>query len=154
MAYKLSIVEVLMGRKATNLHINIDGREFDRECLMVAVCNGHSYGGGFTAAPESKLDDGVLDVLVVKSIPLLTIARVLPVYQSGRHFSDGDIVPEWRDVIEYFPAKKVEISPVDPNQEMIVNVDGECGPDRLLTAEVVPLSARIILPGKVAERDL
>jgi len=152
MAYKLSIVEVLMGKKSTRLHINIDGKEFERDCLMVAVCNGHSYGGGFTAAPESKLDDGVLDVLVVKSIPLLTIAKVLPVYQSGRHFSDGDIVPKWKDVIEYFPASKVEIHPVDPNQEMIVNVDGECGPDKVLQAEVVPLAARVILPGKVYQR--
>ena len=119
---------------------------------MVAVCNGRSYGGGFIAAPESKLDDGMLDVLVVKSIPLLTIAKVLPVYQSGRHFSNGGIVPEWKDVIEYFPAKKVEIHPVDKSQEIIVNVDGECGPDKLLKAEVVPLAARIILPKNVFDR--
>lgn len=152
MAYKLSILEVLMGKKSTRLHINIDGKEFDRDCLMVAVCNGHSYGGGFIAAPEARLDDGVLDVMVVKSISLLTIAKVLPVYQSGRHFANGSVVPAWQDVIEYFPASKVEIHPVDPSQEMIVNVDGECGPDKLLQAEVVPLAARIILPGKAAAR--
>lgn len=153
MAYKLSIAEVLMGKKSTRLHIEIDGKSFERDCLMVAVCNGHSYGGGFMAAPESKLDDGILDVMVVKSIPLLTIAKVLPVYQSGRHFSNGQIVPEWKDVIEYFPARKVEIRPVDAAQDMIVNVDGECGPDQVLSAEMIPLAARIILPGKVFARQ-
>ena len=134
MAYKLSIIQVLMGKKSTNLHINIDGKEFDRDCLLVAVCNGHSYGGGFLAAPESRLDDGILDVMIVKSIPLLKIAKVLPIYQAGKHFKDGKIVPELQDIIEYFPARSVKISPVDSKQYMIVNVDGECGPDKVLSA--------------------
>lgn len=153
MAYKLSIVEVLLGKKATPLHINIDGKEFDRSCLLVAVCNGHSYGGGFLAAPESKLDDGILDVMVVKEISLPKISKVLPVYQAGKHFKDGQIVPEWQDIIEYFPARSVKIHAVDQAQDMIVNVDGECGPDKVLSAEIVPLSARIILPGKVYARQ-
>ncbi len=152
MAYKLSIAEVLLGKKATKLHINIDGKEFERSCLLVAVCNGHAYGGGFLAAPESKLDDGVLDVMVVKEISLPKIAKVLPMYQAGKHFKNGAIVPELKDIVEYYPAHKVTIHPVDSSQDMIVNVDGECGPDKELSAEIVPLSARIILPKKVYDR--
>lgn len=153
MAYKLSILEVLLGKRATKLNINIDGQEFERSCLLVAVCNGHAYGGGFIAAPESKLDDGLLDVMVVREISLPKIAKVLPVYQSGKHFSDGQIVPDLQDIIEYFPARSVKIHAVDSNQDLIVNVDGECGPDKVLSAEIVPLSARIILPEKVFTRQ-
>lgn len=153
MAYKLSIIEVLLGKKAMNLHINIDGKEFERNCLLVAVCNGHAYGGGFMAAPESKLDDGILDVLVVREISLPKIARVLPIYQSGQHFANGEIIPDLKDIIEYFPARSVTIRPVDTKQDIIVNVDGECGPDQVLSAEIAPLSARIILPGKVFARQ-
>lgn len=153
MAYKLSIVEVLMGKRSTRLHIEIDGYVFEEDSLLIAVCNGHSYGGGFMAAPESKLDDGILDVYVVRSIPLLKIAKVLPMYQSGQHFANGEIVPELQDVIQYFPARSVKIHPVDSDEEMIVNVDGECGPDKVLSAEIVPLAARIILPGKVFDRQ-
>ncbi len=153
MAYKLSIAEVLLGKKATKLRIHIDRKEFERSCLLVAVCNGHAYGGGFMAAPESKLDDGVLDVMVVKEISLPKIAKVLPMYQAGKHFKDGQIVPELKDIVEYYPARNVKIHPIDPGQEMIVNIDGECGPDKVLTAEIVPLSARIILPGKVFDRQ-
>lgn len=149
MAYKLSIIEVLLGKKAAKLHINIDGKEFERSCLLVAVCNGHAYGGGFIAAPESKLDDGILDVMVVREISLPKIAKVLPIYQAGKHFSNGEIVPELKDIIEYYPARSVKIHPVDTGQNMIVNVDGECGPDQSLSAEIVSLSARIILPKKV-----
>lgn len=146
LAYKLSIIEVLLGKKTTRLHIKIDGTEFERDCLLVAVCNGRAYGGGFIAAPEAKTDDGILDVMVVRSMPLFKIARVLPVYQAGRHFADGGIVPEYQKIIEYFPAHRVEIRPSDASEMIIVNEDGECGPDICLTAEVEPLAARIVLP--------
>lgn len=151
-AYKLSILEALIGKRTTELKINIDGTELERDCLLVAVCNGHAYGGGFLAAPESKLDDGILDVLIVRAMPLLRIAKVLPVYQAGKHFVNGQVVPELQDVVEYYPAKKVYIRPARANDTMIVNVDGECGPDEGLSAEVVPLMARIVLPGKVLAR--
>ena len=148
-AYKLSIIQVLLGKKAVKLHITIDEKEFDRSCLLVAVCNGSSYGGGFLASPGSKLDDGVLDVMVVRELSLPKIAKVLPLYQTGRHFAKGQIVPELQDIIEYFPAHRVKIQPVCANQKIIVNVDGECSPDSMFSAEIVPLSARIILPGKM-----
>ncbi len=148
-AYQLSIVEVLLGKKAVNLHITIDEKEFDRSCLLVAVCNGSSYGGGFLASPESKLDDGVLDVIVVRRLSLPKIAKILPLYQAGRHFANGQIIPELQDIIEYFPAHRVKIQPVDANQKMIINVDGECSPGSMFSAEIVPLSARVILPGKI-----
>lgn len=154
MAYKLSILEVLMGKKATKLHINIDGVEFERSCLLAAVCNGHSYGGGFLAAPEAKLDDGILDVMIVREISLPKIAKALPMYQAGQHFKNGAIIPELRDIIEYFPARRVMISPVEQGQKIIVNVDGECGPDDLLSAEIIPQSARIILPKKIFDKQV
>ncbi len=153
MAYKLSILKVLLGKKETNLHINIDGKEFERKCLFVAICNGHSYGGGFMAAPESRLDDGILDVMVVRKLSLPKIAKVLPIYQAGEHFKNGEIVPELRDIVEYFPAQSVKIRPVDKKEDIIVNVDGECGPDQSLSAEIMPLAARIILPGEVYARQ-
>lgn len=148
-AYKLSIIQVLLGKKATKLRITIDGKEFVRSCLLVAVCNGSAYGGGFLASPESKVDDGVLDVMVVREISLPKIAKILPLYQAGKHFANGQVISELQNVIEHFPAHHVKVQPVDTNQEIIVNIDGECGPDAMLSAEIVPLSARFILPGKL-----
>lgn len=146
LAYKLSILEVLLGKKSIRLHIKIDETEFERDCLLVAVCNGCTYGGGFQAAPEAKVDDGVLDVMVVRSMPLSQIARILPAYQAGRHFQNGSIVPQYQGLIEYFPAHRVEIRLSDESERMIINEDGECSPDICLTAEVEPLAARIVLP--------
>ena len=101
-----------------------------------------------------QLDDGILDVMVVNEFSLAKIAKVLPIYQAGKHFANGEIVPELENIVEYYPAKSVHIRPVDENQEVIVNVDGECGPDKELSAEIVPLSARLILPKKVYDKQM
>ncbi len=152
MAYKLSIVQCLMSKRNSELLIDIDGKTIQRDCLMVAVCNGCSYGGGFMAAPESRLDDGVLDVMVVRNLPLLKIAKALPLYQSGRHFKNGSIIPELRDVVEYFPVRQVSIRTCDPADKVVINVDGECEENDFLSAKVVPLAARIVLPDHVFDR--
>lgn len=152
MAYKLSIVECLLGQRNTKLQIEIDGKSFERDCIMVAICNGCSYGGGFMAAPESRLDDGVLDVMVVKNLPLLKIAKVLPLYQAGQHFKNGAIIPELQDIVEYFPAKRVKLHTIEPNKQVVVNVDGECGLSSDLSAEIEPLAARVLLPHKAFVR--
>ena len=74
-------------------------------------------------APEAELNDGILDVMIVNEISLLKIAKVLPMYQAGKHFKEGHIIPELKDIIEYYPAKHVKIHPIDTSQDMIVNVD-------------------------------
>ena len=51
MAYALSIVKQLCGHIGRNVTFTIDGEELTVDCLMCAVCNGRTYGGGFYAAP-------------------------------------------------------------------------------------------------------
>ena len=58
---------------------------------MCAVCNGRTYGGGFYAAPEAQPDDGWLDVFIIRRVSRLTIARLLGMYKSGRHFRNGEL---------------------------------------------------------------
>ena len=152
MAYKLSIVQSLLGKRSTKLNITVDGQEYERECLMVAICNGCAYGGGFIAAPEARLDDGLMDVLIVHKMPLVRIAQVLPTYQAGKHIKNGEIIPELEGKLEFFRAKKVSLHTADPKENIIINIDGECGPRTELNAAIVPMSARILLPSKVYQR--
>ena len=154
MAYKLSLLKQLTGKRGHRLAFTIDGKHFEEDCLMVAVCNGHAYGGGFIAAPEAKLDDGILDVLVVRDIPFRTILKAVPKYQKGEHFRNGAIIPELSEAILYYPAHEVEIHLAQcTKRPLIVNVDGECGPDDTLYAHVEPLAARILLPEAVFARQ-
>ena len=53
-AYALSIVEQLCGHIGRRVEYTIDGETLTVDCLMCAVCNGRTYGGGFRAAPEAQ----------------------------------------------------------------------------------------------------
>lgn len=152
-AYKLSILRNIVGKLDRRLKITMDNHTVIADCLMTAVCNGGWYGGGFNAAPECSMDDGLLDVLVVRKIGLARIARVLPIYQKGKHFLNGEIVPKLKDVIDFHRCRKVELEVADDRDKpIIITVDGECHPTTKLTVEMLPLAGRIVLPKKVCAR--
>lgn len=117
--------------------------------LIVAVCNGQTYGGGYRAAPGASLEDGVLDVVLVKKISRLLIAKIIGKYKRGEHMSEGEIIPEFRDMMLFRRAHEVIIAPTG-KEPFILNVDGECGPAPRLYAKVLPAAVRFVLPEGVA----
>ena len=152
MAYKLSIVQNVCGPLGHRLAIQMDDEQMEEDCLMVAICNGCCYGGGFCAAPQASLQDGLLDVIVVRKVSRLRIARVVSLYKTGAHLKNGQVVPELADVILYRQARQVRLNCLD-GQPIVATVDGECAPRQELSARVLPLAGRILLPRGVAARQ-
>ena len=144
-AYKLSILRNILGKLDRKLKITMDNHTIVSDCLLTAVCNGGWYGGGFNAAPECAIDDGLLDVMVVRKISLARIARVLPLYQKGRHFLNGEIVPKLRDAIDFHRCRRVEIEVADHRDKPIaITIDGECHTTTKLTVEMLPMKRKVI----------
>lgn len=145
MAYNISILEKLMKKLGKRLRLEIDGKVREGDYLISAVCNGQTYGGGYRAAPDAVLNDGVLEYVLVKKMSRARIATVIGKYKKGAHVKNGRVVPELRDVIEYGRAREIVIKPVDKG-DFILNVDGECGPAPRLYAKVMPRAAKFVLP--------
>ena len=152
MAYALSIIKQLCGHIGRKAAFTIDGEELTVDCLMCAVCNGRTYGGGFCAAPEAQPDDGWLDVFIIRKVGRLTIARLLGLYKKGGHFREGKLVPEAEPYFIYRRAKRVSIRPVDGRGPIVATADGECAPCDSITAELMPLAGRVLLPRPAYER--
>ncbi len=149
-AYRLSILQNLLKPLGRTLQITLDGTTITEACLMTAICNGGYYGGGFRAAPDCAMDDGLLDVMVVRKTGLLRIAKLLPLYQKGLHIQDGEVLPKLRDVISFFRCKTVRLDVVDrKSAPLFITVDGECRPAETLTVTALPLAGRIVLPGSL-----
>lgn len=53
------------------------------EYALFAICNASYYGGGFCPAPNSKLDDGLLDFTYVDAIKLHRALPLIPRYSAG-----------------------------------------------------------------------
>ena len=48
------------------------------KALLVAVLNAPSYGAGLRFAPEAKINDGLLDLVLVEDMKVLELLRALP----------------------------------------------------------------------------
>lgn len=52
---------------------------------VVAVANGHRFGGGVRIAPDARIDDGLLDLVTAGPLTRLGAARVFPGMYQGKH---------------------------------------------------------------------
>src|SRR5215207_2190744 len=87
--------------------------EYDR-LLQVAVGNGRFYGGGMIVAPESGIDDKLLDIYAID------LGRHRNLIGVARYLKSGDFIR--MEGVHYFRTSRVQIE-TDP--ELAVNIDGE-----------------------------
>lgn len=92
----------------------IDGRPFERSCLLLDFANGPEYGGGARIAPKASLDDGLLDVVVVDQAAIWRLLGHLPALFTGR-LAD-------RPGTETFQARAAAIESVQPP---LAQMDGD-----------------------------
>lgn len=148
MAYKLSILTSLCSHLGHKLRVVTDQETFEDDYLMMAICNGQTYGGGFKASPEADMQDGLLDLVMVKKLSRLRIAGVVNTYKKGQHIKNGEVIPEMQEILTFRRVKKVSIQALD-GRPIVVTQDGECAPRMQLDAEVLPSAVRVVLPAKL-----
>ncbi len=93
-AYNLAIVPVI----SKPLHYNISYditcvdkktgeeyqmKEINKDYALFAICNASYYGGGYCPAPNSVLDDGLLDFALCDGMPLHKALPLIPKYSAG-----------------------------------------------------------------------
>ena len=147
MAYNLSIVQSICGPLGHRLRVQADGEVITGEFLMLAICNGKAYGGGYVAAPEANMQDGLLDLVLIRKIGRVAVARVIGGYKKGAHIQNGQVAPAYRDIVLFRRVRRVEVEVLD-GRPIVVTEDGECEERMGLSACVCPLDARILLPAK------
>lgn len=65
--------------------VTVDGKAISGSFALAAVCNGRHYGGGFTPIPQAKMDDGLLNVLLMDKISRAAFLRFVGNYKNGEH---------------------------------------------------------------------
>ncbi|MCM1284838.1 MAG: hypothetical protein NC213_00610 [Acetobacter sp.] len=93
-AYNLAIFPVIA--KPMHYKINYDitcidketGEKYKMTCenkdyALFAICNASYYGGGFCPAPDSVLDDGILDYALVDGLSIPEAVPLIPKYSAG-----------------------------------------------------------------------
>jgi len=62
-----------------------------RSTLLAAVANAPTYGGGVKIAPQAKLDDGKLDLCVVRAMDKFKLFCLFPTAYFGRHLMSKNV---------------------------------------------------------------
>ena len=122
--------------KPTSLEINIDGQQIQGEYAAAVVANASMYGYHFTIAPGASLQDGIMDIMLIKKAPLykyfLTSYRFL---NRSLHLSR---------ITETYQGKELNIK---LSEEDYLHVDGEGYESELdLTFRIHPKSLKVIVP--------
>lgn len=92
LVYVWAVLRMLRGFRPPRLDIEFEGGgqragapPFAGPVMFVALANSPRYGGGMRIAPEARLDDGLLDCVVVRAISRVALLRVFPGVFRGAH---------------------------------------------------------------------
>ena len=119
-----SVVATMPTYESNLCEISIDdGREsILTKMTMVVIANGKYLGGGFKAAPQASVSDGLLDIVILKSSGSFKMLEEFVSMKNGNYTSDD------KDII-YMKAKKVSIKPKEEEEkkgrDITVTIDGE-----------------------------
>jgi len=140
LVYAYGALRALAGWRAASFTVTVDDGE-PRSVIgyTVAVANSGHYGGGMRLAPGARLDDGLLDVVIISDFPRLRFLAVLPTVFKGEHVN--------RPEVQVVRARRVRIAASRP---FTLYADGDPIGELPAEIEVLPAAVRAIVP---ATRD-
>jgi len=132
--YDLAILRELPVLRPRDYVLTLDGVERHLPAVMVVVANGPAYGGGMRICPDARMDDGLLDVLVVAPLSRTALMRIYPRVYRGTHVSDPRVSVE--------RARQVRVAA----EGIVATADGERLARLPVTAQAVPGALRVLVP--------
>ncbi len=146
-SYTTGIICGLFNAMKTHAKVYADGVLLnDSGVLMLGtVANGSYEGGGYNAAPLASVNDGMLEVCLVKPLSVITVARLIGLYKKGEHLRDE----RFKKYVTYVRAKKVELVSDKP---ITVGLDGEIIETKRLCAKVCEGAVNFAAPDMAVQK--
>ncbi|MET0974502.1 MAG: diacylglycerol kinase family protein [Leifsonia sp.] len=131
--YILALMRELVTLKPVPYRLVIDGVARELEGMLVSVANNVSLGGGMKVAPDALLDDGLLDVFIVKKLSRIEFLRVFPKVFSGTHTT--------HPAVEIVRARSVRLESGVP---IVAYADGERVGPLPVDVQIVPGALHVL----------
>jgi diacylglycerol kinase (ATP) len=116
LAYYMKGLEKLPRLRPIHVNIETDDHAFEEEIMLFLAANSNSVGGFEKLAPDASLDDGKIDLFVLKKCNLGEFIRLVTAAMRGEHLNDPNVI--------YLATKRVKVTSPDYVQ---LNLDGEFG---------------------------
>jgi len=127
MSYYLKGVSEVPKLEPITIKIESDEYSGMEKIYFMLVMNGRSAGGFKRVAPEARMDDGLLDVLLFREMPLTELPGLLINFMQGNHSENKNVI--------FFRTNKLHL---ETDMEIGTDVDGEKGCEFPLDITCVP----------------
>jgi diacylglycerol kinase (ATP) len=134
LAYYMKGLEKLPRLRPIEIHVKSPEFEGHEDVMLFLVANSNSVGGFEKLAPDASLDDGLLDVLMLRKCNLAEFLRIASMALRGDHINDKNII--------YFRTSELQITTPDYVQ---LNLDGEFGGTMPVKFSVLPSHLEIFV---------
>ena len=140
LAYLWGVIYALSKSLHYKGDIIVDGERLnpDGEFLLCTCANGQYVGSMFKCSPLALLDDGLIDVCIVKPLKRLKFLSLVNIYAKGEHLNR----PKLKKYITYKKAKRVEIS---TEKNIAYSLDGEIIRGEKLIIEIQKKALNILM---------
>jgi YegS/Rv2252/BmrU family lipid kinase len=141
LVYSYAALRALAQWRPAAFTITIDGgRPYTTTGYTIAVANSSSYGGGMRLAPAARLDDGLLEIVVIADMTKLRVLRLLPTVFWGGHVNHAGV--------EILQGRQVEIAASRPLE---VYADGDPIAHLPASVRALPAAVRALVPASPVE---
>lgn len=120
-AYLAKGAELLPRVKPVDVDIKYDDQEYRGKASTIFLALTNSVGGFEQIVPDASLDDGKFTMIIVKKSSLIDMMSLMAKALQGKHIGDPGII--------YAKATDVEVTPLNKDDRIMINLDGEYGGD-------------------------
>ena len=137
LAYYISGIRQLPAQLHTSLHLKItaDDQTFEEDAKLFIITNTSQVGGFKDITPHANVQDGQLDLLIIKNCSTTDLISLFKDYKLNNH--------EKSPFITYVQAKELTIA---CDKDIIYDVDGEKGTTFPIHVSVKKQSLCVIIP--------
>lgn len=134
--YIRALLRTLGRYEPVPLTITMNNATWLQDAFLFSIGNGTTCGGGFKLTPNAVLDDGLLDVTLVKPISVPMLLRHIPKVFNGT-------IERVKEYATLYRTMKVRVASAQP---IPVHVDGErySAKDNTYEMEVLPKTLTVI----------
>ncbi len=130
--YVIGVFIITKNLQSYPLEMEIDGQSFRRDNIFVEISNSQKTGGDMIMAPDAKIDDGLLDVVVLNKVSRLRLLSALPKIFKGTHLQMQEV--------EHFTARNMTFRTTPAKA---LTPDGEIAGSTPISISVLPGKIRI-----------
>ncbi len=126
LAYYIKALEQLPSLRKLKIKVSSENDVFDDYMYLMMVFNGQT-AGNLKFAYKAEVDDGMLDVIIIKAGAIKDMIALFIKMFKGEHL-------EGAEGLEYFKSNRIEI---ECYEDIVTDIDGERGPDFPLVIECI-----------------